>query len=97
MARMKFLCDAERCIECNACVTACKQEHDIPWGVNLPPVVTLNDGLPSAPSFSVACMTYSTAPSMSACPHDVSASTETDLCLHAQALSAHRGRSSPPR
>ncbi|MEP0407261.1 MAG: formate dehydrogenase, partial [Roseibium sp.] len=22
MARMKFLCDAERCIECNACVTA---------------------------------------------------------------------------
>ena len=24
MARMKFLCDAERCIECNACVTACK-------------------------------------------------------------------------
>jgi len=24
MARMKFLCDAERCIECNGCVTACK-------------------------------------------------------------------------
>ncbi|MEO1878805.1 MAG: 4Fe-4S binding protein, partial [Methylococcales bacterium] len=24
MARMKFLCDSERCIECNACVTACK-------------------------------------------------------------------------
>ncbi|MDH4093712.1 MAG: formate dehydrogenase, partial [Betaproteobacteria bacterium] len=22
MARMKFLCDAERCIECNGCVTA---------------------------------------------------------------------------
>ncbi|MFU0507601.1 formate dehydrogenase, partial [Pseudaminobacter sp. NGMCC 1.201702] len=21
MARMKFLCDADRCIECNACVT----------------------------------------------------------------------------
>ncbi|NBR90659.1 MAG: formate dehydrogenase, partial [Rhodobacteraceae bacterium] len=21
MARAKFLCDAERCIECNACVT----------------------------------------------------------------------------
>ena len=27
MARMKFLCDAERCIECNGCVTACKQEE----------------------------------------------------------------------
>jgi Fe-S-cluster-containing dehydrogenase component len=33
MARMKFLCDADRCIECNACVTACKNEHDIPWGI----------------------------------------------------------------
>ncbi|MES2483682.1 MAG: formate dehydrogenase, partial [Pseudomonadota bacterium] len=27
MARMKFICDAERCIECNGCVTACKNEH----------------------------------------------------------------------
>ena len=34
MARMKFLCDAERCIECNACVTACKNENEVPWGVN---------------------------------------------------------------
>ncbi|MEF1342255.1 formate dehydrogenase, partial [Vibrio rotiferianus] len=24
MARMKFLCDTNRCIECNGCVTACK-------------------------------------------------------------------------
>ena len=30
MARMKFLCDAERCIECNGCVTACKQEPTFP-------------------------------------------------------------------
>ena len=44
MARMKFLCDAERCIECNGCVTACKQEHDIPWGVNRRRVVTIKDG-----------------------------------------------------
>ncbi len=27
MARMKFLCDAERCIESNACVEACKNEQ----------------------------------------------------------------------
>ena len=27
MARMKFLCDAERCIECNGCVTACKNDE----------------------------------------------------------------------
>ena len=32
MARMKFVCDAERCIECNGCVTACKNEHEVPWG-----------------------------------------------------------------
>ena len=44
MARMKFICDAERCIECNGCVTACKIEHDVPWGVNRRRVVTLNDG-----------------------------------------------------
>ena len=56
MARMKFLCDAERCIECNGCVTACKQEHDVPWGVNRRRVVTLNDGVPGdAPSRSPAC------------------------------------------
>jgi Fe-S-cluster-containing dehydrogenase component len=32
MARMKFLCDADRCIECNACVTACQNENEVPWG-----------------------------------------------------------------
>ncbi len=56
MARMKFLCDAERCIECNGCVTACKQENEVPWGVNRRRVVTLNDGIPGEKSMSVACM-----------------------------------------
>lgn len=28
MARMKFLCDSKRCIECNGCVTACKNAND---------------------------------------------------------------------
>src|SRR3569623_305546 len=45
MARMKFICDAERCIECNSCVTACKNEHEVPWGVNRRRVVTINDGV----------------------------------------------------
>ena len=54
MARMKFICDAERCIECNACVTACKNEHEVPWGVNRRRVVTLNDGKPGERSISVA-------------------------------------------
>ena len=40
MARMKFICDTERCIECNACATACKNEHEVPWGVNRRRVVT---------------------------------------------------------
>ena len=62
MARMKFLCDAERCIECNACVTACKNEHEIPWGVNRRRVVTINDGEPGERSISVACMHCSEAP-----------------------------------
>lgn len=56
MARMKFICDAERCIECNGCVTACKNEHEVPWGVNRRRVVTLNDGVPGEKSISVACM-----------------------------------------
>ena len=34
MARMKFLTDAERCIECNGCVVACKNENEVPWGIN---------------------------------------------------------------
>ena len=46
MARMKFLCDAERCIECNGCVTACKNENEVPWGVNRRRVVVLGDGEP---------------------------------------------------
>ena len=53
MARMKFLCDAERCIECNACVTACKNEHEVPWGVNRRRVVTIQDGKPGERSISV--------------------------------------------
>ena len=54
MARMKFLCDAERCIECNACVTACKNEHEVPSGVNRRRVVTIQDGKRGERSISVA-------------------------------------------
>ena len=70
MARMKFICDAERCIECNACVTACKNENEVPWGVNRRRVVTLNDGKPGERSISVACMHCSDAPCMAVCPVD---------------------------
>ena len=82
MARMKFICDAERCIECNGCVTACKHEHDIPWGVNRRRVVTLNDGVPGERSISVACMHCSDAPCMAVCPVDCFYRTDEGVVLH---------------
>src|SRR5471032_689773 len=68
MARMKFLCDADRCIECNACVTACKNENEVPWGINRRRVVTLNDGKPGERSISMACMHCTDAPCAAVCP-----------------------------
>ena len=82
MARMKFLCDAERCIECNGCVTACKNEHEVPWGVNRRRVVTLNDGQAGEKSISVACMHCTDAPCMAVCPTDVFYTTEDGVVLH---------------
>ena len=82
MARMKFLCDAERCIECNACVTACKNEHEVPWGVNRRRVVTINDGKPGERSISVACMHCSDAPCAAVCPVDCFYQTEEGVVLH---------------
>ena len=83
MARMKFLCDAERCIECNGCVTACKNENDVPWGVNRRRVVTINDGVVGAEkSISVACMHCSDAPCMAVCPVDCFYHTGDGVVLH---------------
>ena len=82
MARMKFLCDAERCIECNACVTACKNEHEVPWGIHRRRVVTINDGEPGERSISVSCMHCSDAPCMAVCPVDCFYHTDDGLVLH---------------
>ena len=82
MARMKFLCDAERCIECNGCVTACKNENDIPWGVNRRRVVTINDGDLGERSISVACMHCSDAPCATVCPVDCFYTTNDGVVLH---------------
>ena len=86
MARMKFLCDAERCIECNGCVTACKQENDVPWGVNRRRVVTINDGVPGERSISVACMHCSDPPCMAVCPVDCFYQTADGVVLHSKDL-----------
>jgi formate dehydrogenase iron-sulfur subunit len=83
MARMKFICDTERCIECNACATACKNEHEVPWGVNRRRVVTINDGIVGQEkSVSVACMHCSDAPCMAVCPVDCFYRTEEGVVLH---------------
>ena len=82
MARMKFICDTERCIECNGCATACKAEHDVPWGVNRRRVVTLNDGVPGEKTISVACMHCSDAPCMAVCPVDCFYRTDEGVVLH---------------
>ncbi len=82
MARMKFLCDAERCIECNSCVTACKNEHEVEWGINRRRVVTINDGERNEVSLSVACMHCTDAPCMAVCPVDCFYQTEDGIVLH---------------
>src|SRR4030095_10526511 len=90
MARMKFLCDADRCIECNACVTACKNEHDVPWGINRRRVVTINDGKPGERSVSMACMHCTDAPFAAVWPVTCIFSTDDAVVLHSK--SCHRLR-----
>jgi formate dehydrogenase iron-sulfur subunit len=82
MAKMKFLCDSKRCIECNGCVTACKNENEVDWGIQRRRVVTINDGEPGETSISVACMHCTDAPCMAVCPTDVFYQTDDGIVLH---------------
>ena len=68
MARMKFLCDVERCIDCSGCVIACKEGNHVPVGVNRRRVVTINEGKPGEKSVSISCMHCSDAPCIAVCP-----------------------------
>src|ERR1700682_170161 len=87
MARMKFLCDADRCIDCNACVTACKNENEVPWGIHRRRVVTINDGKPGERSVSMACMHCTDAPCAAVCPVSCIYPTEDDgVVLHSKDL-----------
>src|SRR5207342_3639831 len=86
MARMKFLCDADRCIECNACVTACKNENEVPWGINRRRVVTINDGKPGECSISMACMHCTDAPCAAVCPVNCFYTTADAVVLHSKDL-----------
>ena len=82
MAKMKFLCDSERCIECNGCVTACKNANETEWGIQRRRVVTLDDGEPTETSISVACMHCTDAPCMAVCPTDCFYQTDDGIVLH---------------
>lgn len=82
MARMKFYCDVERCIECNGCITACKNENEVPWGMNRRRVVTIKDGDFGERSLSVACMHCSDAPCAAVCPVDCFYTTNDGVVLH---------------
>jgi formate dehydrogenase iron-sulfur subunit len=82
MARMKFLCDADRCIECNACSVACKNEHQVPWGMVRRRVVTINDGQPGEKSVSIACMHCNDAPCAAVCPVSCIYQTDIGVVLH---------------
>ncbi len=82
MARMKFICDTERCIDCNGCVTACKNANEVPWGINRRRVVTMNEGEPGERSISVACMHCTDAPCQAVCPTDCFVTTDEGVVLH---------------
>jgi len=79
---MKFFCDAQRCIECNGCITACKNVNAVPWGINRRRVVTIKDGQEGERSLSIACMHCSDAPCIAVCPVDVIYSTDDGVVLH---------------
>ncbi len=49
-------------------MTACKNEHEVPWGINRRRVVTINDGKPGERSVSMACMHCTDAPCAAVCP-----------------------------
>lgn len=54
MARMRFLCDTERCIDCSGCVVACKEGNHVPVGINRRRVITMKQGEPGEKSLSIA-------------------------------------------
>ena len=70
MARMRFLCDTDRCIDCSGCVIACKEGHHVPVGINRRRVLTMKQGEPGAKSISDPCMHCSDAPCIAVCPVD---------------------------
>ena len=83
MARMKFYCDEERCIECNGCTVACEEAHELPVGISRRKVVTVNEGIEGEEySVSVACMHCTDAPCEQVCPVDCFYIRADGIVLH---------------
>lgn len=83
MARMKFFCDENRCIECHACSVGCSQAHDLPVGISRRKVVTMNEGRVGLEfSLSVSCMHCTDAPCEQVCPVDCFYIREDGIVLH---------------
>ena len=82
-SRMKFYCDENLCIDCNGCVVACKEAHEIPVGVNRRKVITVNEGVVGKEfSLSMACMHCADAPCQQVCPTDCFYIRTDGIVLH---------------
>lgn len=81
--QMSIFVDHERCIKCNACVVACKMEHDLPPYPTSPPVAEpkgpnfvrvfrvgpeIKDGKVNQYFVAIPCMHCNDPPCVSACP-----------------------------
>ncbi|MCI5129794.1 MAG: 4Fe-4S dicluster domain-containing protein [Candidatus Electrothrix sp. AU1_5] len=83
MARLTFILDTERCIECFACTVACAQAHDLPIETNRRRVVTLHEGVEGKETtHSVACMHCADAPCAHVCPEECFYIREDGVVLH---------------
>jgi formate dehydrogenase iron-sulfur subunit len=82
-ARMKFLCDSNRCIQCYGCSVACAEGNDLPVGISRRKVITLYEGIEGKEiSTSIACMHCADAPCVKVCPVDAFYVREDGIVLH---------------
>ncbi len=84
MARYGMVIDLKRCIGCNACTLACKQENGTPPGMHFARVVTGEVGTyPKTRRFflPVLCNHCSDAPCVTACPSGASYTREDGIVM----------------
>lgn len=83
ITRLKFLCDNDRCIDCNGCAVACDEAHELPIGIRRRRVITLNEGVAGKEiSTSIACMHCEDAPCSLVCPVDCFYIRNDGIVLH---------------